>query len=337
MTYAVKENHISLKVRSFSAQADSDEKRSACADDIAFIKKRKRIMNFIKVTDNKNVFADGIHDDTKALQECIDKVKDGGTVYFPDGTYLVSAALIFYSNQIFKLADNAVILRSKDSDPVTRYLLASYSEPEWSGYEGTHDVVICGGIFDGNAELTEKSTLVNTVHCRNIRIVGCRFRHCSMWHMIEINSTENAIVDRCVFDGPTYTLIPENLLNEQIQLDLARDGSYGPVYNCNGDLIDFCKDDTVCRNIVISNNIFKCAGFPAIGHHGDCGHHNIHIENNIFDGKSGLYGASRGYIIFKPMVYAVEIKDNIFISSQDTDSPNYTIVFENSNRDELTA
>ena len=32
-------------------------------------------MNFIKVTDNKNVFGDGIHDDTKALQECIEKVK----------------------------------------------------------------------------------------------------------------------------------------------------------------------------------------------------------------------------------------------------------------------
>ena len=31
-------------------------------------------MNFIKVTDNKNVYADGIHDDTKALQECIDSV-----------------------------------------------------------------------------------------------------------------------------------------------------------------------------------------------------------------------------------------------------------------------
>ena len=238
-------------------------------------------MEFINVTDNDTVFADGVHDDTEALQECIDKVKDGGTIYFPDGTYLVSSTLIFYSNQIFKLSDNAVILRSKESNPITRYLLASYSESQWSGYEGTHDVVISGGIFDGNADLIEKSTLVNTVHCRNIRIVGCHFRNCSMWHMIEINSTENAIIDSCVFDGPSYTLIPENLLNEQIQLDLAHEGSYGPVYNCNGDLIDFCKDDTVCHNITISNNIFKCAGFPAIGHHGDCGHHNILIEKDI--------------------------------------------------------
>lgn len=292
-------------------------------------------MNFIKVTDNKNVFADGIHDDTKALQECIDSVKDGGTVYFPDGTYLVSSSLIFYSNQIFRLSDNAVILRSGKSEPVTRYLLASYSEPRWSGYEGTHDVIITGGIFDGNADVTEKSTLVNTVHCRNIRIEGCRFRHCSTWHMIEINSTENAVVENCVFDGRTYTSVPENLLNEEIQLDLARDGSYGPVYNCDGTLIDFCKDDTVCRSITIKNNLFKCAGFPAIGHHGDCAHRNIVIENNIFDGVSGLNGNSRGYIIFRPSVSDVEIKNNFFVSPEENDMPNYGIIFENPDGDKL--
>ncbi len=294
-------------------------------------------MKFVKVTDNKNVFADGIHDDTKALQECIDAVKDGGTVYFPDGTYLVSAALIFYSNQVFRLSDNAVILRSKESEPITRYLLASYSEPGWSGYEGTHDVLISGGIFDGNADLTEKSTLVNTVHCRNIRIEGCRFRHCSTWHMIEINSTENATVTNCVFDGPTYTGIPENLLNEQIQLDLAREDSYGPVYNCDGTLIDFCKDDTVCRNITIAKNLFKCAGFPAVGHHGDCGHHDIFIQNNIFDGPSGLYGKSRGYIIFRSKVDKVEIKNNIFVAPEEYDSPNIGIIFENPDERRLTA
>ncbi len=294
-------------------------------------------MNFIKVTDNKNVYADGIHDDTKALQSCIDEVKDGGTVYFPDGIYLISAALIFYSNQTLKFSDKTVILRSDKSESLTRYLLASYSEPEWSGYEGTHDVVISGGIFDGNANITEKSTLVNTVHCRNIRIENCRFVHCSQWHMIEINSTENAVVENCVFDGPTYTSINEGLFNEEIQLDLARAGSYGPVYNCDGALIDFCKDDTVCRNIVIRNNLFKCAGFPGVGHHGDCSHNNILIENNIFDGPSGLWDKSRGYIFFRPMVYDLKVKGNVFISPEKTDSPSYGIILENPDEKALTA
>lgn len=286
-------------------------------------------MNFIKVTDCEKVFADGIHDDTKALQACIDKVKDGGMVYFPDGTYLVSAALIFYSNQHLKFSDNAVILRSEASQPITRYLLASYSEPEWSGYEGTHDVIISGGIFDGNEKITEKSTLVNTVHCKNIRIENCRFRHCSQWHFIEINSTENAVIENCVFDGHSYTSVNENLLNELVQLDLARDGSYGPVYNCDGTFIDFCKDDTVCQNVILKNNIFKCAGFPAIGHHGDCSHHNIKISENIFDGTSGIDEKSRGYIIFRPMVYDIAITDNKFIAPKERRNLNIGIIIEN--------
>lgn len=294
-------------------------------------------MKFINVLHNNNVYADGIHDDTKALQACIDEVKGGGTVYFPDGTYLISAALIFYSNQELRFSDKATILRSDKSEPLTRYLLASYSEPEWGGYEGTHDVVISGGIFDGNKNMTERSTLINTVHCRNITIENCRFVHCAHWHFIEINGTENAVVQNCTFDGPTYTFVHEELCNEQVQLDLSRNGSYGPVYNCDGKLIDFCCDDTVCRNITIRNNIFKCDGFPAIGHHGDIDHHNILIENNIFDGPSGRDSKSRGYIIFRPMVHSLTVRNNAFLSPGQTDSPSYGIILENPDKTALTA
>ena len=286
-------------------------------------------MKFINVSQNKDVCADGIHDDTKALQACIDELKDGGTVYFPDGTYLVSAALIFYSHQHLKFSDNAVILRSDKSEPLTRYLLASYSESEWGAYEGTHDVVISGGIFDGNKNLDECITLVNTVHCSNITIENCRFRHCAHWHYIEINGTQNTTIQNCIFDGPSYTFKTDILFNEQIQLDMSRHGSYGPVYNCDGTLIDFKSDDTVCRNITIRNNIFKCDGFPGVGHHGDIDHHDIIIENNIFDGPSGRVGKSRGYIFFRPMVYNLTVRYNVFIAPEKTDSPAYGIIHEN--------
>lgn len=286
-------------------------------------------MKFINVKQNKDVFGDGIHDDTKALQACIDQLKDGGTVYFPDGTYLISAALIFYSYQHLKLSDNTVILRSDKSEPLTRYLLASYSESEWGAYEGTHDVVISGGIFDGNKNLDECITLVNTVHCSNITIENCRFRHCAHWHCIEINGTQNTIVQNCIFDGPSYTFKTDILFNEQIQLDMSRHGSYGPVYDCNGTLIDFKSDDTVCRNITIRKNIFKCDGFPGVGHHGDIDHHDIIIENNIFDGPSGRIGKSRGYIFFRPMVYNLTVRNNVFIAPEETDSPAYGIIHEN--------
>ena len=127
------------------------------------------------------------------------------------------------------------------------------------------------------------------------------------------------------------------LFNEQIQLDLARDGSYGPVYNCDGTLIDFCCDDTVCRNIVIENNIFKCAGFPAIGHHGNCDHNHITIRGNIFEGPSGHFGKSRGYIFFRPDVHSVHVHNNAFIAANATDSPNIGIIAENTDQTVFTA
>ena len=294
-------------------------------------------MKFINVRENTNVYGDGIHDDTKALQDSIDKVRDGGTVYFPDGTYLLSGALIFYSYQHIKLSDKAVLLRSDKPDCLTRYLMASYSEPEWAGYDGTHDVVISGGIFDGNGNFNEKCTLLNTVHCNNILIENCRFVHCSRWHFIEINGTANTTIRNCVFDGPTYTEKPAELLNEQVQLDLSRHGSYGPVYNCDGKLIDFCSDDTTCSNIVLENNIFKCDGFPGIGHHGDCNHNNIIIRNNIFDGPSGSHSGSRGYIIFRPQATEITVENNVFIAPENEyNSPNVGIVIENPVPDTLT-
>ena len=286
-------------------------------------------MTIINVRDCADVFADGIHDDTAALQACLDKARDGGTIYFPDGTYLVSAALIFYSNQWLHFSDRAVVLRSAHSDPITRYLLASYSEPGWRGYSGTHDVVITGGVFDGNAALTEPATLINTVHCSNIKIEGCRFTHGARWHYIELNATENTYVRGCVFDGTSYTDVPDHLLNEQVQLDLAHDGSYGPVFASGGKLIDFCKDDTPCRWIVLANNVFKCAGFPAIGHHGGGAHSSIEIHNNIFDGPSGRGGKSRGYIFFKPDVQDLRVLDNAFLAPDASDSPNFGVVSEN--------
>lgn len=286
-------------------------------------------MKFINVMDNQGVYGDGVHDDTRALQKCIDTLKDGGTVYLPDGVYLLSGALIFYSYQTIKLSDNAVLLRSADSKPLTRYLLASYSEPSWGGYTGTHDVVISGGIFDGNKDLNERSTLLNTVHCSNILIENCTFRHCAHWHYIEINGTENTVIQNCIFDGPSYTYVNEGLYNEQVQLDFCKDGSYGPVYDCDGRLIDFCKDETVCRNITIRNNIFKCDGFPAVGHHGPCDHHNIEIRDNVFHGPMGRDGKSRGYIFFRPPVYDVRVIDNAFIAPEKTDSPAIGIIMEN--------
>lgn len=274
-------------------------------------------VKFLDIGQTDDIYADGIHDDAKAIQRCLDDMKDGGTIYFPDGTYLISHCLIFYSNQWLKFSDKAVLLRSADCEPLTRYMLAAYSEPDVGRYDGTHDVVISGGIFDGNASLTEKITILNTVHCNSITIKNCTFVHCAYWHCIELNSTKDALVLDCVFDGPSYTAMREDLTSELIQLDAPAAGTYGPVYNCNDELIDFSKDKTPCCDIKIASCIFKCGGFTAIGHHGNDAHNDIKIYNNVFTGLSGNEERSRGFITFMEKVYNVDIAGNAFISKSD--------------------
>ena len=130
--------------------------------------------------------------------------------------------------------------------------------------------------------------------------------------------------------------MPDHLLNEMIQIDSSHQGSYGPVYDCDGRLIDFCDDGMACRDVVIENNIFKCDGFPGIGHHGDGAHHDIDIRGNIFDGPSGRYGQSRGYIFFMPDVYDVRVSGNAFFAPEDPAEPNVTMLCENPDPSALT-
>ena len=287
-------------------------------------------MNFLDLGQIPAIHADGIHDDTAAIQQCLDRMKDGGTIWFPDGIYRISACLIFYSHQRLLFSDDAVLLRAVDEgrEP-TRYLLASYSDPGTGGYDGTHDVLIAGGIFDGNAATTGKLTMFNTVHCRDITIRNCRFRCGSMWHYIELNSTQNAVIEDCVFDGTSYTAMRDDLTSELIQTDAPLVGTYGPVYNCNGELIDFLPDRTPCTKITIRNCLFKCDGFSAIGHHGNDEHTNIRIENNLFTGRSGKGERSRGYITFMEKVHDVTVTGNIFHSSADDGQQNRGVVTMN--------
>lgn len=276
-------------------------------------------MNFLDIGQIKDIYADGINDDARAIQRCLDEMKDGGTIYFPDGTYLISHCLIFYSNQWLKFSDNAVLLRADNCSPITKYMLASYSEPSVGGYDGTHDVVISGGIFDGNSKLTENLTILNTVHCQNITVKNCTFRHCAYWHCIELNSTKGALILDCIFDGKSYTAMRENLTSELVQIDAPATGTYGPVYNCRDELIDFLPDRTPCCDITIASCIFKCGGFTAIGHHGNDAHHNIKILCNVFEGLAGNERLCRGFITFMQKVYDVEIAENAFISHSDNE------------------
>lgn len=287
--------------------------------------------NTAYVTVNFGAYGDGIHDDTKAIQNALDYMKStNGTIYFPDGVYLVSACLIFYSNQNIVFDDNAVLKRMETSEP-TRYLLASYTSSDSSSgeYNGVHDVKISGGIFDGNADVSSRLTMINLCHAKNITIAGMSFINGSFWHYIEIASSKDILITDCMLDGNSYTSHPALPLDELIQVDVAKNGNYGPIYNINGDLIDYVKDEVPCVNIEIKNCMFNCYGAPGIGEHNGYAHSGILIHNNEFYGLSGRDDVSNGYVKFMKNADNIEIYDNIFNSSADDSLVNDGVVFLN--------
>ena len=91
------------------------------------------------------LYADGIHDDTLALQAMLDQC--GIVTIDRPGTYLVSKTLIIHSNTRLVLAPGVHLLAAPGSK------CALIENEQFSKGEGRdHDIEVIGGIFDGNCD-----------------------------------------------------------------------------------------------------------------------------------------------------------------------------------------
>lgn len=257
----------------------------------------------INVKCDFNAAGNGTDDDTNALQNALDSIKDGGELFFPAGTYKTTSCLIFYSNQNLIFEKGAVLLRGSEDQ---RYILANHTSPDEGLYTACSNVGITGACFDGNSGIFVRTTLMNTCHSKDIVIKNCTFRHGCQWHYIEINSSENVTVDGCVFEDSYST---DSDKGEQIQLDKAVTGLYGPIIDRTGKEVEFMSDRTVCRKIEIMNCRFYGYGYaPAIGNHANAPHNHIKIHDNEFIGEFG----HRGTVDFVDQMTDIEIYDNIY-------------------------
>ena len=239
---------------------------------------------------------DGVTDDAAAIQSALTALKTtGGIIFFPAGTYLIKSAVLFYSNQSLIFESGATLLQGAAIDNMMR----AYCETAWTGYTGTHDVLIYGATFDGGA-WEENNTMVATVHAKNITFERCIFKNAyGTWHNLEINSSYNIKVKDCDFEGSRKT----GDHGELIQIDRA--GSTA-VYPWSGAAFDM----TVCQHIDIEGCIFHSDTVsPAIGNHSDAAHQFIRIHDCIFDTLTN----TRGAINFNVAVIDVDIHDNTFV------------------------
>lgn len=248
---------------------------------------------------NYGAKGDGVADDTQAIQNAIDSIKDsGGTIFVPSGTYLlktmpwnsgnsnVSACLHLYNDQTLELENGAILKRGSNS---VNHLIFTHNDDNATVYDGARNIIIRGGTIDENNIFNTNDTAVNITHAFNIIVENVTFKNSSgTWHYIEINSSRRVKIANCNFLSGSNS--------EDIQLDAAIGG---------GNLGQ--NDETVCKDIDISYCYFDSGAHPGIGNHSDYAHTNIRIHDCVFYNNN-----SRGAIAWTASTQNVDAYNNTF-------------------------
>lgn len=232
---------------------------------------------------NYGATGDGYTDDGPAIQRAIESIKDkGGTVYLPDGVYVlksvqfnastpsIASALMLYDNCMLEMSPGAVLKRGTVS--VTHFIF-THNSANSTGYDGAKNITIRGGTIDCNSALSGNCTPINTSHANGVIIDGVRFINATgAWHYVELNSTKNAVIKNCSFGAGGNT--------EHVQFDSA-----GGTGNLGA------NDGTVCMDIEIHSCTFDNGASCGVGNHTDAAHHNVRVHDNVFEGGPSARGA----------------------------------------------
>ena len=235
----------------------------------------------------------GTANDTTAIQNALDSLAStGGVIHFPCGVYLITSAILFYSNMTLLFDEGSTILQGAAIDNLMRNSITNTV----GNYDGTHDVQIIGATFDGS-NYGSNNTLLGFAHSQRIKVKDCFFKNGhGGWHDLEINSSKNVLVENCDFSDTRRT----GSNGESIQIDDAGASGQYPW--------DIKIDSTVCQYVEIKGCYFHDNTIsPAIGNHTSASHKFVRVHNCIFDGNTG----SRGAVNFAK-VLELDIYDNTF-------------------------
>lgn len=245
---------------------------------------------FINVKDY-GAKGDGTTDDSATLNAAFARTAaNGGTVFFPAGTYIIHSAYVeFFSNTRIVGVPGATVLTYPESDADTgssahgrQSLLRNHTVSNIGKYDCTENVVIEGITFDGG-DFMKKSTHLGIGHAKNITVRNCVFKNgksnCTSSHYLELNACKDCIVEECTFlpewhyamdrddayaiDRPKYpgTITKwkkvrgkwneqQRVYGEHINIDIARTGAYG-------DVSYYKYDATPCDGITIRSCQFE--------------------------------------------------------------------------------
>lgn len=255
----------------------------------------------------------------KSYLEQLEKV-GGGTLTVSAGTYSITNSLYVPSNTKIVFKDGAVINKGTYTGFPDNILVPSQSvfqlvPPSLAtgtevvpGYDGSHDVEFTGeGTVIMDMLFYYGATAIIMAHNNNVVVRNINFRNYLGHHFMEINSSQNVLVENCTFVGSKSTGSKDDH-KEAINIDT-------PDLNTGGLNLGWVKHDrTPINNVTIQNNSFDGV-LRAIGSHKysvslldnttQVYHTNLNILNNTIQNTMGY--AIRG-INWKNCV----IKGNIF-------------------------
>ena len=180
-------------------------------------------------------YADGIHDDTAALQALLDK-RGIVTIESP-GTYLVSKTLIIHSNTRLILSPGAHIIAA----PMSRCALI---ENEFFAGGGRNaNIEMVGGIWDGNCDTMGLDGVYEAVHREDEPYSPTRFKG----KLIRFANVDNLVIEKMTVKNPVSYGIQIADTFGFIARDLYFD------YNCRFGTTDGVHINGPARDGVIEN------------------------------------------------------------------------------------
>lgn len=242
----------------------------------------------------------------------------GGTVTVEPGTYEVTNNICIPSNVIVNLKDGVIMRKGTNKTADVAYAKSVFTlvppskdgtKATVTGYNGSNNVKLLG---TGSARIdcadVVSSMAIVMGHTRNVTIRGITFTNQNGLHFIELNSSNNVVVENCSF----IVFRPDaqkRSYKECINVDGTDEVTEGFNYDWSA------HDKTVCKDIYIRNNSFRNIG-TAVGSHTYSAngsqllyHENVQVTGNVID---NTYNAAVRALNWKNCV----IRDNIFKNTQ---------------------
>lgn len=241
-----------------------------------------------------------------AIQKALDEIhkEGGGQLFIPGGKYLIEKRMFVYENTRVTMAQNCILLRGWAGG----FFSNGTPTDKFKGYSGRGNIIIEGGILDGNYANIDKypTSAMDSIilgHAKNISIDNVTFKDTISAHAIDANGCDNLRITNSKFTGFIDLTGQRNYseaiqLGEFIEIGLNQFGEFDGTPNTNvyiahnyfgkSDLLGgwgcaignhYAVYDIFQSNITIFNNVIEDCGFAGVR---TFKWNNVKITNNVF-------------------------------------------------------